>query len=308
MVTSISTQPIRSVTVDVEEYFHIEAAYGTVKREHWNNWPSRVERSVELLLNLFSTHRQRGTFFVLGDVARRNKGLVRRIADAGHEIGSHGTGHDRLHRLTPATFRDDLNTSRKLLEDETGKPVVGYRAPTFSIVPQTAWAVDVLLECGFKYDSSIFPVRHPSYGVPAAPPTPFWVTGRSGGDRILEVPPLTWRVAGKQLAVAGGGYFRLLPLTLMRRGLRQAAKERRPAVLYFHPWEFDPDIPRMPLKLTGRIRTYTGLRTAAAKLASIMSEPAAWTPMSEAYDAFALQADQQETFCLAEAERATAVR
>ncbi len=287
--------PLRCVSIDVEEYFHVEAARHAVGRDQWDAWPSRVEGNVDRLLALFERCGQRGTFFILGHVAQRRPGLVRRIADAGHEVASHGTHHDRLHRLTPDTFREDLLTSKRLLEDLTGQPVLGYRAPTFSVTRQTAWAIDVLAESGFTYDASIFPVRHPWYGVIDAPLEPFWCKTQSG-QKILEVPPLVWRAAGRNLAVAGGGYFRLLPLGLMKRGLRQAAKEQRPAILYFHPWEFDPDMPRMPLSFTGRLRTYTGLRTAERKLEGIMRQPARWTPIRDALDELRRMADQRAAF------------
>lgn len=291
--------PIRCLSVDVEEYFHIEAAHGSIRKQDWPNWPSRVEKSVELLLSLFYRHDRRATFFILGDVARRNPALARRIADAGHEIASHGTGHDRLHRLNPDSFRQDLIDSKKILEDQTGKPILGYRAPTFSVVPQTAWAVDVLLDAGFRYDASVFPVRHPWYGVPTAPTTPFFLRGGKDCRTILEVPPLTWHVAGRQLAVAGGGYFRLLPLAFMSMGLRQAAAENRPAILYFHPWEFDPQIPNMPLPALSRIRTYTGLKSAAARLERIIARPGNWTTIADSLDTFTAQAQAKPPFTLA---------
>lgn len=290
--------PLRCVSIDVEEYFHIEAAHGTVARSKWNDWPSRVERNIDLLLALFERRKQRGTFFILGDVAKRNPTVARRIAAAGHEVASHGTGHDRLHRLNPQTFREDLLTSKQILEDQTGKAVVGYRAPTFSVTPETAWAIDVLIECGFEYDASVFPVLHPLYGVPAAPDRPFLIASKAGAATLLEVPPLTWSFAGRKLAVAGGGYFRLLPLWFMRRGLKQAGTQRRPAVLYFHPWEFDPEMPRMPLKFTGRLRTYTGLATAEARLEHIMSQPARWTPIAESLDELRGMAEKTGTFPL----------
>ena len=293
-------QPWRCVSIDVEEYYHIEVARGVVARGDWDTLPSRVERNVDLLLALFERHHQKGTFFILGDVARRSPGVARRIADAGHEIASHGTGHDRLHRLDPDSFRDDLTTSKKLLEDQTGRPVIGYRAPTFSVVPQTAWAIDVLAEAGFQYDASIFPVRHPWYGVPDAPDQPFLVRGSTDGATLLEVPPLTLRVAArKKLAVAGGGYFRLLPLWFMKRGLQQAAADRRPAVLYFHPWEFDPGTPTMPLGRLSRIRTYHGLATAERKLDHIMAAPANWTPIAHHLPTLRAQAAQTPPYTLA---------
>lgn len=297
-MVSPAPPPLRSVTIDVEEYFHIEAAYRAVPRSAWGDWPSRVERNVDLLLGLYAKHGQKGTWFILGEVARRNPGISRKIAEAGHEIASHGTGHDRLHRLNADSFREDLLTSKRLLEDQAGKRVVGYRAPTFSVVPQTAWAIDVLVEAGFEYDASIFPVMHPAYGVPSAPERPFYVRGRDGGARILEVPPLTWAFAGRKLAVAGGGYFRLLPLWFMKRGLSQARRDARPAVLYFHPWEFDPEMPKMPLSRAGKIRTYTGLKSAARKLDGIMSQPARWGAIADALPELRGMAEKQAVFTL----------
>ncbi len=282
------------VTIDVEEYYHIEAAHGAMDRSQWWSWPTRVERQIEGLLALFAEHDARGTFFMLGDVVKRCPGLARRIADAGHELASHGTNHDRLHRMDPTTLLADLVTSKRLIEDETGQAVVGYRAPSFSLTRETAWAVDVIRAAGFEYDSSIFPVYHPSYGVPEAPDRPFYVRG-DGENSLLAIPPLTWSpgwAGGKKLAVAGGGYFRLLPLGLMRRGLRTAKREGRPAVLYFHPWEFDADLPRMPLSRVNRLRTYTGLGRATARLDRILTQGSVgrggmgWKPMGEMLDQF----------------------
>lgn len=293
-------QPLRCLTIDVEEYFHIEAAYHVVGPAHWKDWPTRIQASMDLLLAMFDRLDRKATFFVLGDVARRQPALARQIADAGHEVASHGTNHDRLHRLGPDAFRDDLLASKKLLEDQTGRRIIGYRAPTFSIVPQTAWAIDILLDAGFEYDASIFPVRHPYYGVPSAPDQPFMVQSKMGAPALLEIPPLTWSFGSRKLPVAGGGYFRLLPLWFMKRGLRQAAAQHRPAVLYFHPWEFDPDQPRMPLSATGRLRTYTGLKTAAAKLESIVSQPGRWQTIAEALPELRERAANGPTFNLAD--------
>jgi polysaccharide deacetylase family protein (PEP-CTERM system associated) len=296
-MVSQASAPLRCVSVDVEDYFHIEAAHGRIAREDWDRWPLRVERNVDLLLQLHADTQRRGTWFILGWVARKLPHLARRIADAGHEIASHGTMHDRLHRLTADTFRDDLLASKRLLEDQGGQAVVGYRAPTFSVVRQTAWAIDVLVNAGFHYDASIFPVRHHWYGVPEAPDRPFFVRGPGGGT-ILEAPPLTLRTRGRNVPVAGGGYFRLLPLWFMKRGLRQSADEGRPAVLYFHPWEFDPDFPRMPLSLTGRLRTYTGLKRASARLRTILKMEGRWQTMGQSLEEWRQEARQRPVFAL----------
>lgn len=300
-VASSTLPAVRCLSFDVEEYFHIEAGYGRVKRESWDQWPSRVEGAMDRLLAVLDRHGVKATFFVLGDVARRCPRLVPHVADLGHEIASHGFNHDRLHRLTPETFKVDLRASMDLLEQQSGRPVLGYRAPTWSVTRRTSWAVDVLIEEGLRYDASIFPVRHPAYGVPDAPLSPFWLTGRDG-QRLLEVPPLVLELAmGKRLAVAGGGYFRLLPMGpwLTRRGIEQAARRGRPAVLYFHPWEFDPQIPTLPLSLTGKVRTYTRLAGNLERLEKVIERFAGWGTMASQYDALRAQADRQSTFSLA---------
>ncbi len=284
-VADAPARPVRCLSIDVEEYFHIEAAHGRIGREQWDRLPSRVEASVELLLSLLVRYKRPATFFILGDVARRCPRLAPRIAAAGHEIASHGSMHDRLHRLNPRTFRDDLLRGRKILEDQTGKTVIGYRAPTWSVTRATAWAVDVLAQTGFAYDASIFPVRHPWYGVPDGPRGPYLVQHAADGPLLREMPPLTWRAAGRNWPAAGGGYFRLLPLWFMRRGLAQAARDGRPAILYFHPWEFDPDLPSMPLSFTGRVRTYTGLDKSLRRLERIIAEEADWRTIADALPA-----------------------
>ena len=284
--SAVREGPLRCLTIDVEEYFHIEAARSVVHRRDWDRWPSRVEPCLDLILELLAGHGRRGTFFFLGDVARRLPHLARRVADAGHEIACHGMNHDRLHRLSAPELYREVHDARKLLEDHSATRVVGFRAPTFSLTPQTAWAVDVLAEAGFQYDASIVPVRHPYYGVPQAPHVPCRMRAGPGGATLLEVPALTWSPchplwAGPRFAVAGGT-FRLLPLWFMRRGLDQAARAGRPAVLYFHPWEFDTSLPRMAMTWPNRLRTYTGLRTTAWKLAQIVREPARWLPIADA--------------------------
>lgn len=294
-----STRPLRFLTIDVEEYFHIEAAHGHVPRSDWHRMELRAERSVEQLLALCERYNVRGTFFILGDVARRCPMLAPRIADAGHEVACHGNGHDHLSRLDARTFRNDVIKAKHLLEDQTNLRVMGYRAPTFSITDHTAWAVDVLHELGFRYDSSVFPVKHPNYGVHDAPDWPFMVAHGVRGPGLLEVPPLVWRCGSRNVPVAGGGYFRLLPLWFMKRGLAQAAAEGRPAVLYFHPWEFDPEIPRLPLSLLGRVRTYTGLGSSLKRLESILKLPGSWAPLSEHFIQLHALARRDEPFRLA---------
>lgn len=290
--------PLRCLSIDVEEYFQIEAARGVVARDRWYQWPTRVEACMDKLLALFDETGVRATLFILGHVAELHPQLVRRCADAGHEIASHGTWHDRLHRLNPQSFKEDVRRSRTLLEDITGRPVLGYRAPTWSITHQTAWAVDVLAELGFMYDASIFPTVHPQYGIPDAPTTPYFVRNGEYGTSLLEVPPLIWRTMGRNVPVAGGGYFRILPLALMKYGLEQAAEENRPAVLYFHPWEFDPDMPRLPLSITGRLRTYLGLKHSLDKLRHILTNYDGWMSIEQALPTCRAMAQQQPAFVL----------
>lgn len=284
MIQSHESLPERALTFDVEEYYHIEAAYSVIGPTRWRNWEARVEAQMDGLLELCARHEVRTTCFVLGDVARRNPAVVRAISDAGHEVASHGSNHDRLHRLTADTFRRDVEQSRKLLEDMTGKPVRGYRSPSWSLTRQTSWAVDVLAHLGMTYDASVFPVARRGYGIADAPDVPFLLRRNESGPSILEFPALVWRTGLGNFPVAGGGYFRLLPLRLMHFGLEQARVDRRPATLYFHPWEFDPDLPRMPLSRLNRLRTYTGLAQATDRLQRIMRYPSRWVTLGELAD------------------------
>lgn len=257
---------------DVEEHHRIEAAVGlTVTPELQAEYARRMEATTRRLLDQLAAAGVKATFFVVGEIARTHPGLVRAIHDAGHEVGSHSWDHRRVHRFTPESFREDLLRSKDALEQATGAAVWGFRAPTFSVVRETGWAVDVLAECGFAYDSSIFPVRHDRYGIPDAPRGPFRAVGRERD--ILELPPVTYRVAGLNLPVAGGGYFRLFPPVVMRAGLRQVARSRPPAVgmLYFHPWEFDPDQPRLALKRRSRWRTYVGIGRTTRRLDALLA-------------------------------------
>ena len=292
------TDTVRCISIDVEEYFQIEAAHKAVGAARWGDWPSRVQRSMDRLLELFDRTGIKVTLFFLGSVAERHPRLAQQCAELGHEIASHGQLHDRLHRLTPESMLRDVRQSKALLEDQIGKPVLGYRAPTWSITRQTDWAVDVLIEAGFRYDASVFPVRHPSYGIADAPDRPYFIRSSGDGERMLEVPPLTWRVGGRNLAVAGGGYFRLLPLGLMKRGLRQAAVQRRSAILYFHPWEFDPDMPKMPLSATGKLRTYTGLKASTRRLEQVIHSFDHWSTIAANLERFEQRANASDVFTL----------
>ncbi len=270
------------LSFDVEEHHRIEAAAGlAVSRERKFEYLERMETTTRRLLDLLARAEVRATFFVVGEIARTAPALVRSIHAAGHEVGSHGWKHTRVDRFNPATFREDARASKDALEQVTGAPVRGFRAPTFSITRRTPWAIDALAECGYEYDSSIFPVHHDRYGVPDAPRGPFYVAGRE--HELLELPPLTYRLAGFNWPVAGGGYFRLFPLGIMRAGIRQAGREEGPSVamLYFHPWEFDEGQPRLPLRRLARWRTYVGIGRTEARLQSLLREE----PFSRAIDA-----------------------
>lgn len=248
------------LSFDIEEHHRIEAAYGLeIPPLRRAEYAQRMEASTRKILDRLASFQARATFFIVGEIAETHPKLVRDIADAGHEIGSHSHDHRRVNRFTPDTFAQDLRISKDRLEQASGQSVVGFRAPTFSVTRATAWAIDVLSEVGFVYDSSIFPVRHDRYGIPDAPRAPFLAVGTE--REILELPPATWRIAGQNLPVAGGGYFRLFPPFIMRRGLAQLSKRTTPAVgmLYFHPWEFDPGQPKMPLGRLSKWRTYVGV-------------------------------------------------
>jgi polysaccharide deacetylase family protein (PEP-CTERM system associated) len=258
------------LSFDVEEHHRIEAAAHlecplALQREY----ADRMDATTRWLLDRLAERGLRATFFVVGQIARSHPSLIRAMADAGHEVASHSWDHRRVHRLDPEAFRRDLRLSRDALEQASGTAVVGYRAPTFSVVRQTAWAVDVLAEEGFRYDSSVFPVRHDRYGVPDAPRVPFLARGRE--HSLPELPPATLRYFGVNLPAGGGGYFRLLPLWVVERAVVQLEAAGSPAaVLYFHPWEFDADQPRLPLGRLSAWRTYVGTSSSREKLARLL--------------------------------------
>jgi polysaccharide deacetylase family protein (PEP-CTERM system associated) len=269
------------LSFDVEEHHRIEAAAGLdIAPELRALYSDRVGTATCWVLDRLAEREIKATFFIVGQVAERDPALVRAIHGAGHEVASHGWEHRRVLEMTPATFREDVRRSTDALEQIIGAAVVGYRAPTFSIVRQTAWALDVLAELGVLYDSSIYPVRHDRYGVHRAPRAPFLAWG--AGRAIVEFPPATLRIIGTNLPVGGGGYFRLLPAWLLERALNQVRHACRPAVamLYFHPWEFDPGQPRLPLRRLARFRTYVGIARNGNRLVTLLSRH----PFSRAVD------------------------
>ncbi|MCD4699085.1 MAG: polysaccharide deacetylase family protein [Phycisphaerae bacterium] len=260
------------LTFDVEEYFQVQAAAdGGTRREQWGSFERRLAPCVERILRLLSDHGASATFFVLGWVARHERDVVRTIAEAGQEIASHGMTHAMLGRLTPEQFRRELLDSRHLLEDISGRSVVGFRAPTFSVTHKTAWAIDVLAEAGYKYDSSVFPIRHDRYGAPDAPRFVHRAVGPGGGE-ILEIPPLTLRIMGTNWPVGGGGYLRLLPVRLVAAVLEAAQKLGQSGMIYLHPWELDPHQPILPMSRFARRRHRVNLKRTEQKLRRLLRD------------------------------------
>jgi polysaccharide deacetylase family protein (PEP-CTERM system associated) len=261
---------LNALTIDVEEYFQVSGFEGIVPRHQWDSIPTRVGPPTERLLEMLATAGVRATFFVLGWLAERQPSLVRAIHAAGHEVATHGYAHRLVYTQSPAEFRADLRRSITAIEDAIGERVDAYRAPSFSITAQSQWALDVLIDEGITLDSSIYPVRHDRYGIPGAPVSPYRF-GRSGGS-LWEFPPPVTRTWGLNLPVGGGGYFRLLPYAVTRWGLQRINAEGRPFAVYLHPWEFDPDQPRITCGWRQRFRHYVGLEKTESRLAQMLTE------------------------------------
>ena len=260
-----------ALTVDLEDYFHVSAYSGRVRLEEWDSYPSRVVANTDRLLALLAEHNCLATFFVLGWVAEKKPEIVARVAAAGHEIACHSLLHRKIFDLTPQEFREDTHRAKAVIEDATGKKVVGYRAPSFSVTKKSSWALDILAEEGFQYDSSVFPVRHPSYGIPDAPRTPYWINTPSG--RILEFPMPTLAIGSMRSPIGGGAYLRFLPYSYTRWAIRHLNRQENfPVCVYIHPWELDPEQPRMGGSLSARARHYFGLRGTEFKLRKLISD------------------------------------
>jgi polysaccharide deacetylase family protein (PEP-CTERM system associated) len=257
-------------TIDLEEYFQVSAFEARVRRSSWGRYESRVVEQVMNLLDLLARHHARATFFVLGWLAQRQVQLIRAVARAGHEIASHGWDHARVTHQTPLVFRESVRRTKATLEEITGEPLLGFRAPSFSIVPGCEWALDVLMDEGYVYDSSLFPVRRRGYGYPGGLPDPYWLE-RPGG-RLAEIPPTTLQWGGLRLPAGGGAYFRLLPYAVVRAALRQCAQRGVPGTFYIHPWEVDPDQPRLEVSWLTRARHYGGLKWTRARLERLLKE------------------------------------
>jgi len=268
-----------ALTIDVEDYFQVSALAPYVDRSRWDQIECRVEANVERILALLRERDVRATFFTLGWIAERYPAMVRRIVEQGHELASHGYGHQRASDLSPAQFRDDVSRAKRILEDTGCCPVLGYRAPSFSIGQANLWALDVLAESGYRYSSSIYPIRHDHYGMPDAPRFAHRTT--SG---IVEVPMTTLRVMSRNLPSSGGGFFRLLPYTASRWMIRRVnRRDLQPAVFYFHPWEIDPGQPRIDgVDLKTRFRHYLNLGRMEARLRRLLQD-FRWGRMDEIF-------------------------
>jgi polysaccharide deacetylase family protein (PEP-CTERM system associated) len=263
---------INALTIDVEDYFQVTAFEGVVDRQDWAVYPSRVENNTRRVLDLLDEYPIKATFFVLGWVAERFPDIVLDIAKRGHEVACHGYGHELVYNLGPEAFRADVQKSKAILEHLTGVPLLGYRAPSYSITEKSLWALDILIEEGFVYDSSIFPIIHDNYGIPGGERFSHTLTRPAGS--ILEFPltTLNLNLPGRKIAlpIAGGGYLRLLPAGVIQWGMRRINQiEQQPTVLYFHPWEIDPDQPRIKASLKSRFRHYVNLDTTEDKLRTL---------------------------------------
>jgi polysaccharide deacetylase family protein (PEP-CTERM system associated) len=264
-------QVVNALTVDVEDYFHVSVFDGVLPRQRWDAMESRVCANTDRLLAVFDAAGVRGTFFVLGWVADRFPDLVRRIAAGGHEVASHGYEHRLVYDQTPHAFREDLRRAKAVLEAATGLPVLGYRAPSYSVTPRSLWALDILIEEGYAYDASIFPIHHDRYGIPVSARHAYRI--ERGPGSLIEAPGSTVRWGPLNLPIGGGGYFRLLPYAWTKWGIARLNRvEGQPAIFYLHPWEIDPDQPRLPVPWLGRLRHYRHLDQTESRLEALLRD------------------------------------
>jgi polysaccharide deacetylase family protein (PEP-CTERM system associated) len=275
----VTSRPMKhAITVDVEDYFHTEAMSSAAPRAQWDSFPSRVVDNTRRLLECFARHEVKGTFFVLGWVAKKFPSLVKEISAAGNEIACHSFWHRAVFRLDPVEFRNDTAEAKKVIEDAGGQPVTGYRAPSFSITPGTEWAYQVLAELGFTYDSSVNPIRHDFYGNPNAPRAAHTVAE----GQLVELPIATARLFGQNFPAGGGAYLRLFPRTYFHRAIDALERSQTPGMFYLHPWEVDSDQPRLKVGLKSRFRQYTGLRRMEPNLEKLLARHR-FGPVREVY-------------------------
>lgn len=258
-----------ALTIDVEDYFQVAALAEAVRREDWHSMEYRVEANTQRILSLLDRHKARATFFTLGWVAEKSPELVRLIRKEGHEIASHGYSHQLIYNQTPEVFREETRRSKAVLENITGEPITGYRAASYSITNESRWALDILAEEGFAWDSSIFPVHHDRYGMPGTPRWPHTLT-TDKGYKLAEFPLSTLKLPGYTLPIAGGGYFRLFPYWFSRWALGSINRQGQPFVFYLHPWEIDPGQPRLDVKWFSRFRHYNNLDVCEHRLDQLL--------------------------------------
>ena len=261
-----------ALTIDVEDYFHVENFKGFIQQKDWETYESRIEANTYTVLKILDLFQYKTTFFVLGWIADRYKELIKLIHQEGHEIASHGYSHELIYITQPEDFRQDLRKSKMILEDLTGDRVIGYRAPSYSITKKSLWAIDILLEEGFEYDSSIFPTMHDRYGIADAHRFPHKLKG-GNGNYLTEFPPSTFRVIGMNIPVSGGGYFRFFPYYLTKKFFNSInQKERKPFIFYLHPWEFDPEQPKIKTNKSNAFRHYFNLNKTEKKFSKLLKD------------------------------------
>ncbi len=260
-----------ALTVDVEDYFQVSAFAKSIDQKNWDQHTLRVEKNTHQLLDLFDEFKVNATFFVLGWVAERTRDLIKEISNRGHEVASHGYSHQLVYNQSPEVFKAETIQSKQLLEDIIQSPVNGYRAASYSITNRSLWALDILAEAGFEYDSSIFPVRHDRYGIPDAPEFPYKLETPNGSS-LIEFPLSTAKFLKYKLPVAGGGYFRLYPYALTRAGLSQINRRQQPFIFYLHPWEIDPEQPRIDASWFSRFRHYNNLDKCESRLRRLLKD------------------------------------
>lgn len=276
------------LTIDVEDYYMVSAFSKVVGLREWDSYPSRVEVNTLRILDILDQHDTKATFFILGYVARKYPELVRNIFRAGHEISCHGNLHRLVYEMSPEQFREDAREAKAILEDLIGERVLGYRAPSYSITEESLWAIDILIEEGFSYDSSIFPVHHDRYGIPKFSRFPVRIV-RHAGKEIVEIPLSTVCVFGRNIPVAGGGYFRIYPMSVTEWAIRRLNEvERERAVVYLHPWEIDPAQPRIKAAFFSRFRHYTNLEKTEGRVRKILGE-FQFEPMREILSTIAIE-------------------
>ncbi|MFL0796117.1 MAG: DUF3473 domain-containing protein [Cellvibrionaceae bacterium] len=262
-----------ALTIDVEDYYHVSALASAITPNDWDKWPSRVVNNTQRLLELFQKHAVKGTFFILGSVAEKQPQLIRDIAEAGHEVASHGYSHQLVYKQTPEVFREETRQSKEIIEDLSGQAVTGYRAASYSITRQSLWALDILGELGFKWDSSIFPVYHDRYGIPDSPKSPYNIQ-TSQGHTLTEYPLTSAALGNYHLPIAGGGYFRLFPYPLFKWLFSRASRQSSsPCMFYLHPWEIDDEQPRVSgISQLSKFRHYNNLDKCEQRLEKMLED------------------------------------